>query len=124
MDHIESGPFIDGSSTVVQIPKVRDTGVGEITANFFQTEAGTFAHCELIGGHGLRENIPAARKFFIASGRASFSIDGVDCEVEQGSIIVVPKGASFDFRSIGDQPVTFFVDIGFQMDLDTLPSPK
>lgn len=89
---------------------------------YYQAEHRTLAYAILKGVHGERKDIPAVRTYYISEGEAEFVINGNAQKAGAGSIIEIPAHASYNFRSLGDKSVKFFVDVGIQLDLDTIPS--
>jgi len=114
--------LIKQNITVPAVKKDRKNGTCDMQAYYYQVEKNTLAYAVLKGIHGERKDIPAERKYYICGGEAIFIIDGEKHEVAAGSIIEIPIHSTYDFHSVGNEPVRFFVDIGFQIDLDTIPS--
>lgn len=104
------------------VRKDRHDENGDLRAWYYQAEENTFAFAILEGSHGKREDIPADRTYFITSGKGVFVIDDQEVEVARGSIVTIAKNSTYDFRSVGNKPLEFFVDVGFKLDLDSIPS--
>ncbi len=112
-----------GQENIVQaVRKDRVNETCQMKAWYYQTEDKTYAFAILKGEHGERKDILAPRKYFISSGNGIFNINGVDHNVAKGSIVAMPAHATYNFYSNGDGELEFFVDIGFKLDLDTIPS--
>jgi mannose-6-phosphate isomerase-like protein (cupin superfamily) len=104
------------------VRKDRKNDTCDMQAWYYQTSDKTLAYAVLKGEHGVRKDIPALRIYYIASGEAEFTINGTIEKVSSGTIIEIPPHATYNFRSVGDDPVKLFVDIGFKLDLVSIPS--
>ncbi len=94
----------------------------KLKAWYYSSENTTYAYAILEGVHGAREDIPEDRVYYICSGEATFTIDDKKFQVAEGSILQIPKHSTYDFQSTGSEPVKFYVDVGFKLDLDKIPS--
>lgn len=107
------------------VPAVRKDRVNEtcnMQAWYYQTDTNTFAFARLTGAHGVRDNIPADRKYLVVSGSGEYEINSKKFPVAKGSIVVIKKGQTYDFHSTGSDPLEVFVDIGIKLDLDSIPA--
>ncbi len=120
MDHFYT--LITSGKTTQGVKKSRKNKTCDMDAWYYQTENNTLAYAILKGTHGERKDIPTLRRYFICQGEAVYIIDGKEYKVGAGSVIEIPSLATYDFHSVGDNPVSFFVDVGFKLDLDTIPS--
>lgn len=120
---MDNGPaLLQRSHLTPAIQKNRKNDTCDMKAWYYQTETDTFAFGSLVGAHGIRENLPADRTYYIVSGEGIFSVDNANMPVTKGSIIRISKGSTYDFHSTGDDPVEFFVDIGLRIDIDAIPT--
>lgn len=108
--------------TIPAVRKDRKNATCDMQAWYYETGNNTYAFARLIGAHGVRENIPADRKYFISAGEGVFIIDGNEHPVAKGSLVAIPKGSTYNFHTTGTVPLEFFVDIGFKLDFTSIPS--
>ena len=59
------------------------------------------------GGHTPRHAHPWPHINFVASGRGTLYVDGVDHPLEAGSYAYVPAGHEHQFRAAADEPLSF-----------------
>jgi hypothetical protein len=104
------------------IQKNRKNETCDLRAWYFQMENNTLAYGILKGIHGVRKDIPKIRTYFFCSGEGILTINGKDNKVGEGTILTIPAQGTYDLRSVGNDPLKFFVDIGVKLDLDTIPS--
>lgn len=114
--------LISPARTIDPVKKERKNDLGAMQAWYFQTADNTYAFAVQKGVHGVKADIPADRVYYIVSGKAKFTIDGKDYMVDKGSVIKIPKHSTYNFCPVGKTPVEFFVDIGFKIDLNTIPT--
>ncbi len=114
--------FISVTQTIDAVKRERKNDECDMQAWYFQTENNTYAFAIQKGIHGIKADIPTERIYYVVAGKANFTINGKDYLVNKGSVIKIPKHATYNFCSIGKSPVEFFVDIGFKLDLDTIPA--
>jgi quercetin dioxygenase-like cupin family protein len=89
---------------------------------YIQKEKNTYIFVILKGIHGVRQDIPAVRIYYISSGEALFTIDGKEYLAGRGSVVEIPAHSTYGLSSVGDEPVIYFVDVGTRLDLDSIPS--
>ncbi|MDO8610230.1 MAG: cupin domain-containing protein [bacterium] len=111
-----------GIENSIAVQKNRKNDICDMQAWYYQVENNTLAYAVLKGVHGERTDIPQLRKYYICDGEAVFIIDGEKHQVTCGSIVEIPAHSTYDFYSVGDEAVRFFVDIGYKIDFDTIPS--
>lgn len=114
--------LIRPTETTPAVRKDRKNDTCDMQAWYYRVENNTLAYAVLKGAHGERKDIPELRIYYVCSGEAVFTIDGKEHQVATGSIVEIPQHSTYDFRSIGDEPVKVFVDIGCKLDLDKIPS--
>jgi len=122
MPEEEMFALISVTQQVDAVRKDRKNESCDMQAWYYQTDETTFAFAILNGTHGKRENIPANRTYFISSGEGVFVIDDQELRVAKGSIVTISENSTYDFRSVGKQPLEFYVNVGLKLDLDSIPS--